>query len=83
MKKIKREEQKVKPLMKLEDDFLDLRNLDTNIIIKQIEENIKLRGMSISDQLKKKFHTSQQQQKISDQTYEQLPKRSGLNRKTP
>jgi len=81
MKKIKREEQKVKPLMKLGDDFLDLRTLDTNIVINQIEENIKLRGMSIVDQLK--YRIPQQHQKTSDQTYKQSPKRSGLNRKAP
>ena len=55
MKQIKREEPKIKPEMKLDKDFLDLRTLDTNIIIKHLEETIKLREMPIEKRLKKKL----------------------------
>ena len=55
MNKIKKEEPKVKPEMKLDKDFLDLRTLDTNIIIKHLEENVKLREMPIEKRLKKKL----------------------------
>ena len=55
MKKIKREEPKVKPLLNLQEDFLDLRTSNTNIIIAQLEENIKLREMPIDQQAKLKI----------------------------
>ena len=61
MKKIKREEQKVKPLMKLNQEFLDLRTLDTNIIINQLEEKIKLREMPIDQKAKLKLSRNSDQ----------------------
>ncbi|MEM2916409.1 MAG: hypothetical protein QXT19_03585 [Candidatus Woesearchaeota archaeon] len=42
---------KVKPLLKLADDFLDLRTADTNLIIQQLEENMKIRNMPLEQQL--------------------------------
>ena len=42
---------KIKPERKLTDDFLDMRGLDTNVVIEQIEENMKLREMSIEKHL--------------------------------
>ena len=42
---------KVKPERKLTDDFLDLRGLDTNVVIEQLEESMKLREMPIEKHL--------------------------------
>lgn len=53
--KIKKEEAKVKPQLKLSDDFFDLRTLDTNIIIKHMEYNIKLRELSVEKRLAEKL----------------------------
>ncbi|MBI4148707.1 hypothetical protein HY490_05430 [Candidatus Woesearchaeota archaeon] len=46
---------KVKPAMKMSEEFLDLQSMRTNVIIEQLEENIKLREMPIEDHLKKKI----------------------------
>ena len=52
---IEKQNAKVEPKFRFADDFLDLKTLNTNVIIAQLEENIKLREMSIEHQLKKKF----------------------------
>jgi hypothetical protein len=53
--KVKKEEQKVKHLTKLSDEFLGLRDLDTGIIIDYLEKNIELREMPIEKRMKKKL----------------------------
>ncbi len=55
MKKIQPEKQKIKPFLQLSDDVLDLRTLDTNIIVAHLEEQIKLREMPVDQQAKKKL----------------------------
>ena len=44
---------KLKPEFKLSKDFLDLRNIDTNVLVNYLEEQIKLREMSVEKKLKK------------------------------
>ncbi|MBN1644416.1 hypothetical protein JW851_00045 [Candidatus Woesearchaeota archaeon] len=46
---------KIKIDFKLADDFLNLKTLDTNIIIKKIEDNIKLREMKIEKRIEKEI----------------------------
>jgi hypothetical protein len=50
---IKREKQKVKIDFKLGDEFLDLRTMDTNVIIEKLEENMKIREMNIKKFIEK------------------------------
>jgi len=38
---------KIKPELKIADDFLNLRQSATNVIVQQLEEQIKLRELSI------------------------------------
>ena len=51
--KVKKEELKVKPTTKLSEEFLDLRAAKSNVIIEQLEENIKLRELPIEKHIKK------------------------------
>ncbi|MBD3304446.1 hypothetical protein GF343_04825 [Candidatus Woesearchaeota archaeon] len=51
--RVKKEELKVKPKIQLSEEFLDLRTADNNLIIQELEENIKLREMPIEKHLKK------------------------------
>jgi hypothetical protein len=44
---------KVKPVMKLASDFFDLRTTDTNIVIAQLEEKMKMREMPLEKQLRR------------------------------
>ena len=44
---------KLKPEFKLSKDFLDLRNIDTNVLVNYLEEQITLREMSVEKKLKK------------------------------
>lgn len=44
---------KLKPEMKLADKILDLKTLDTNIILNHLDEQIKLREMPIQKRLKR------------------------------
>jgi len=46
---------KVKPALKLSEEFLDLNSMKTNFIIEQLEDNIKLRETPIELHAKKKF----------------------------
>jgi hypothetical protein len=46
-----RGKQKIKPSLKLADDFLDLRAADTNMVIQQLEENMKLRELPLEQQI--------------------------------
>ncbi len=51
--RIKKEEIKVKPKTQLSEEFLDLRTMESNVIIQELEENIKLRTLPIEKHLKK------------------------------
>ncbi len=44
---------KIRPELKIADDFLDLRTADTNVIIQQLEENMKLREMPLEKQIQR------------------------------
>ncbi len=46
---------KAKPELKVSDDILALRDMDTNIIAKKLEDDIKLREMSVEEKIKKKL----------------------------
>jgi len=46
---------KLQPQFKLADEFLDLRTMNTNMVIEQLEQNIKLREMPLEQQLKRKL----------------------------
>lgn len=52
MEKIK---QKMQAQFKLAEEFLDLKTVNTNIIIEQLEHNIKMREMPFEAQLKKRL----------------------------
>lgn len=41
------EKNKLKPTFRLAEDFLDLRTQDTNLVVQQLEEQIKLREMPL------------------------------------
>jgi hypothetical protein len=44
--------QKLKPEFKIANDFLDLRTAETNVVIQQIEENIRLRELPVEQQIR-------------------------------
>ena len=44
---------KLAPDLKFADKFLDLKTLDTNIILNHLDEQIKLRDMPVEKRLKK------------------------------
>lgn len=44
---IKKEESKIKMDFKVADDFLDLRSMETNIIVKKLESAMKLRELNL------------------------------------
>jgi len=46
--------QKLKPEFKIADNFLDLRTEETNVVIQQIEENIRIREMPLEKRIKMK-----------------------------
>jgi hypothetical protein len=51
--RVKKEELKIKPKTQLSEEFLDLRTMDNNVIIQELEENIKLRELPIEKHIKK------------------------------
>lgn len=51
--RVKKEELKIKPKTQLSEEFLDLRTIDNNVIIQELEENIKLRELPIEKHIKK------------------------------
>lgn len=55
MKKVKREESKIKPDIKLMDTPFDLRTLDTNVIVDFLEDQIKLREDKVEEHVKKQL----------------------------
>jgi len=52
---IEKEKQKIKTDLKIADEFLDLKTIDTNVIIKKLENSIKLREMKIEEHFKKEI----------------------------
>ena len=50
---MKKHESKIKPTFKLADDFLGVRQSDTNMVIEQLEENMRVREMTLEQQLRK------------------------------
>jgi hypothetical protein len=42
---------KVRPSLKLADDFLSLKTADTNMVVQQLEENMKAREMPLEKQI--------------------------------
>jgi len=48
---MKQAKPRIKPEFKLADEFLGLRNKETNVIIQQLEENMRIREMPIEKQL--------------------------------
>jgi len=50
---IAREKSKIKIDMKMADEFLTLKTLDTNVIVQKLENCIKLREMPIEKHFKK------------------------------
>ena len=52
---IKREEAKLKPQLKIADDIINLADVDTKVIVKQMEEMMQLRSEPIEKHIKKAF----------------------------
>jgi len=46
-------ERKIKQEFKIAGEFMDLRQLDTNVIVDYLEEQMKLREMPVEKRLKK------------------------------
>ncbi len=44
---------KLKPELKIADKFLDLKTLDTNIILNHLDDQIKMREVPVEKRLKK------------------------------
>jgi len=47
------EKSKLKPKYQLADEYLDLRTLDTNVIVEHLEEQIRLRETAVDRKLSK------------------------------
>jgi hypothetical protein len=52
MDKIKPVLRQLRPELKIADNFLDLKTLDTNILLDHLDEQIKVREMSVEKRLK-------------------------------
>lgn len=53
--KIKKEVFKIKPELKMSEEFLDLRTAEKNIILQKLDENIKLRELPVDKRFKKQI----------------------------
>ncbi len=53
--KIKREEPKVKPQLKMSEEFLNLKTLSSSVIVQHLEESIKLRELPVEKKLKREL----------------------------
>ena len=53
--KIKKQEPKIKPEFKMLDNPIDLRIMDTNVIVDYLEDQIKLRDQRVEDHLRSKL----------------------------
>jgi len=49
------EKEKPKIQLKIAEDFLNLKTLDTSVIIKKLENSIKVREMKIEDHIKREM----------------------------
>lgn len=67
MKKISPEKTRLKPELKLADEAFDLRNLDTNIIIEQLEHNMVLRETPIPKQVQQKLKRAGEEKSFTQQ----------------
>ena len=54
--KVKKEELKIKPELKVANGFLDLRTEENHPILEMLEENMKLRELPIEMHVKPKFY---------------------------
>jgi hypothetical protein len=52
---IAQEKSKIKIDLKLADDFLLLKTMDTNAVVQKLEDNMKLREMPIEKHIKKEI----------------------------
>lgn len=52
---LKKQETKLQPQFRLAEEFLDLKTMNTGIIVEQLEQNIKARELTLEQQLKKKL----------------------------
>ncbi|GEM_PF-4794138 len=50
---------KLEPKFRLAEEFLDLKTINTNVIIEQLEQNIKARELSFEFHLKRKLNLKQ------------------------
>ncbi len=55
MRKIKAGKLNMKPEFKVSDEFLTLKDMDTNVIVERLEGEIQMREMSVEKKLKKGF----------------------------
>ncbi len=53
--KLERHASKIKPTLRVADDILNLTTLDTNVLVKHLDEQIRLREMSVESRFKKKI----------------------------
>lgn len=51
--KINKEELKVKPLLRMSDEFLDLKTLGSSVIVKHLEESMKFRELPVEKRFKR------------------------------
>jgi len=53
--RIKREEPKVKPLLKMSEEFLGLKTLSSSVIVQHLEESMKFRELPVEKKLKREL----------------------------
>ncbi len=58
--KVNREEMKIKPKLRLSEDFIDLRTLDAGIIVKHLEHSMRMRELSIDKRLAERLKGKEQ-----------------------
>ena len=52
---IEKQKMKIEPKFKLAEEFIDLKTLNTNIIMEHLEESIKARELPLERQIKKQI----------------------------
>ena len=53
--RIKREEPKVKPQLKMSEEFLGLKTLSSSVIVQHLEESMKFRELPVEKKLKREL----------------------------
>ncbi len=53
--RVKKQEVKVKPKFRISEDYIDLRTLDTNVIVEHLEYNLKLRELPVEKRIAEKI----------------------------